>query len=391
MCANDGMLHLKLISKKEVISDDQSTIDQLKGGHIGNMVDGILYLGIEEALYLMDVRNAECTANGKPVAFNDIASAFWKSGKFTSRYFTYKDWRDRGLVIKSPDSSYAEPGRMQVKEYPVSSLKLPDYKLHGVFFKTDLLTIIDDAEHGRDIYDRLWFGQYGSYKAPERGRLNKLDVYETLFLIDHGMLVLDNITVKELERHAAARRRDFPRLYQVYKDWREKGYVIKTGFKFGTHFRVYFPGARPFKSESTGWIHSKHVIHVFPKESKLLIYEWARAIRVAHSVRKTFILAVPGDPDERDVGFDYILYHRKGGDAESPDSGPPRFAMLSHSEEEYIGGREFAGALRRARESRLDLLLAIMDRETAVTYYRIRQIRLPHSRQEYYEIDWLQP
>lgn len=108
-------------------------------------------------------------------------------------------------------------------------------------------------------------------------------------------------------------------------------------------------------------------------------------------MRKTFILAVPGDPDERDVGFDYILYHRKGGDAESPDSGPPRFAMLSLSEEEYIGGREFAGALRRARESRLDLLLAIMDRETAVTYYRIRQIRLPHSRQEYYEIDWLQP
>ena len=47
--------------------------------------------------------------------------------------------------------------------------------------------------------------------------------------------------------------------------------------------------------------------------------------------------------------------------------------MLSLSEEEYIGGKEFAGAIREAKSLKLDLILAIADRETAVTYYKVRQ------------------
>jgi tRNA splicing endonuclease len=65
--------------------------------------------------------------------------------------------------------------------------------------------------------------------------------------------------------------------------------------------------------------------------------------------------------------------------------------MLSLSEEEYIGGSEFAAAMRAARGMKLDLILAIADRETAVTYYRVKQIRLHGSENEYYEIDWMQP
>ena len=138
-------------------------------------------------------------------------------------------------------------------------------------------------------------------------------------------------------------------------------------------------------------IHSKHVIHVFPKESRLLISEWARAIRVAHSVRKTFILAVPGSTSGRKVKIDFILFHRKGGEAEDPEKDAPRYAMLSLSEEEYIGGRELAMAIREAKERKMELILAIADRETSVTYYKVRQIKLPGSEEEYYEIDWFQP
>ena len=32
----------------------------------------------------------------------------------------------------------------------------------------------------------------------------------------------------------------------------------------------------------------------FSRKSKMIISEWARAIRVAHSVKKTFILGIPG-------------------------------------------------------------------------------------------------
>jgi tRNA splicing endonuclease len=181
------------------------------------------------------------------------------------------------------------------------------------------------------------------------------------------------------------------KLFEVYTDWREKGYVIKTGFKFGTHFRVYFPGATPIKNNTAGWVHSKHVIHVFPRDSRLLISEWARAIRVAHSVRKTFILAVPGSATPKKIEIDFVLYHRRGGEAENPEIFPPKYAMLSLSEEEYIGGREFSRAINKAKERKLELVLAIADRETAVTYYKVKQIKLKDSDADYYEIDWMQP
>ena len=385
------MLELSLTGKGTFNAVDDSTADILRRGFYGNYKSRDLDLGIEEGLYLLDVRNAECSRKGKGVAFAELASKFWRSDKFLARYVTYKDWRDRGLVAITPEKQYTEPNQTPIKEYPLSRLKMPRYDLHGVFFKTDLMTIVDEDEQGRDLYENFWFGQYGSYKAAERGRLNKLDIYDALFLAEKKELTLDNITKAEMKKEACERRADFPSLYGVYKDWREKGYVIKTGFKFGTHFRVYFPGAKPMKKDDKNWTHSKHVIHVFPKSSRLLISEWARAIRVAHSVRKTFILAIPGKTSRGRSAIDFILYHRHGGDADSPQKSRPRYAMLSLGEEEYIGGQELARAINEAKKRKMELLLAIADRETAVTYYKVIQIKLPGSRYDYFEIDWFQP
>ena len=58
-----------------------------------------LELSAEEALYLLDVRNAECKGpSGKLLSFNDIAKKADRSRQFLARYFCYKDWRDRGLI-----------------------------------------------------------------------------------------------------------------------------------------------------------------------------------------------------------------------------------------------------------------------------------------------------
>ncbi len=385
------MLELELHGKDKIVAADASTGDVLKSGFYGVWAKGELRLSVEEALYLLDVRNANCTQDGGQVSFGAIAGRFWEAEKFMARYFTYKDWRERGLVAATPERDYSAPNQTPEKKYPSSTLKLPKTQMHGLFFKTDFITIINEENSGKDLYERFWFGQYGSYKASDRGRLNKLDIFETLFLMDQRKLLLDNTTRSELVKDAVSRRSDFLSLYDVYSDWREKGYVIKTGFKFGTHFRVYFPGAKPMKKEANDWAHSKHVIHVFPKDARLLISEWARAIRVAHSVRKTFILAVPGKTGKSKQEIDYVLYHRHGGEADSPADSPPKYAMLSLGEDEYIGGQEFAGAINEAKRRRLELLLAIADRETSVTYYKVRQIKLPESKHDYFEIDWLQP
>ena len=384
------MLLLEIAEKRKVVVRDQSTKDMLLKGHFGELRQGLLYLVPEEALYLIDVRGAECSENGRALHFNQVAEKFGVKGKLMARYFTYKDWRDRGLVIKYPDSAAGQSSRVPARRYPSSTLRLRDYSMKGMFFPADLLTIVDDPVVGREIYVDYWFGQYGTYKLSERGVLNKLDAYEAIYLIDRGVLKATNATRKEIFDTAARRRSDFPKLYSVYEDWRSKGYVVKTGFKFGTHFRIYFPGARPIK-EGDEWIHSKHVIHVFPRDTKLLISEWARAIRVAHSVRKTFILAIPGKSRAKKLSMDFVLYHRKPGNIETPGQDSPRFGMLSLSEDEYIGGAELSAIINDAKSRRLELIIAIADRETAVTYYKVGRIELPRSEFEYYEIDWMQP
>ncbi len=385
------MLELEMQSKEKIMPANDSTRDILKRGFYGSDENGELQLSAEEALYLMDARNAICKNGQNEISFNWLASKSGNSKKLMARYFTYKDWRDRGLIAVPIEAKYRKANKISEKKYPSSSLRLPKKKLHGVFFKNDLVSVIDENEDSRWLYDDFWIGQYGAYKASERGKLNKLDLFETLFLLDSGILELDGISKDWLIKYAASRKEDFSSMYEVYEDWRKKGYVVKTGFKFGTHFRVYFPGAKPMESNSSGWAHSKHVLHVFPKNSKLLISEWARAIRVAHSVRKTFILAVPGKTMRMKEELDYLLYHRHGGEADNPETNSPKFAMLSLSEEEYIGGQEFSNAINKAKRMRLDLLLAIADRETAVTYYKVRQISLPSSKQDYFEIDWMQP
>ncbi len=385
------MLTINYDAKEGVYANDQSTVDTLKEGSFGTYKNGKLYLEPEEALYLMDVRNTECVVPpGSRLAFNELATRLIRNKKLMAIYFTYKDWRDRGLIAKNAEFKAKQNTKTPIKRYPASQTDLKGYKLSGVFFPEDMTTVTDESDDSKQIYNDLWFGQYGTYKLGERGVLNKLDVYETVYLIDNGVLNVRGHSRSEIFNIASKRRSDFPKLYQVYSDWRSKGYVVKTGFKFGTHFRIYFPGAKPIR-ESPSWVHSKHVIHVFPRDVKLLISEWARAIRVAHSVRKTFILAIPGKSRKKRMQIDLLLYHRKGKGTENPKDDAPRYAMLSISEDEYIGGSELSAIINEAKQRKLELIIAIADRETAVTYYKVRRIDLPRSEYEYYEIDWMQP
>ncbi|MFH0973585.1 MAG: hypothetical protein V1817_02230, partial [Candidatus Micrarchaeota archaeon] len=91
--------------------------------------------------------------------------------------------------------------------------------------------------------------------------------------------------------------------------------------------------------------------------------------------------------------LDFLLYHREsaGSVPENPRNGKPKFVMLALSEEEELGGAELARAIEQAKQLGLDLVLAICDRETSITYYRVKRIELPGSKYEYYEIEWIQP
>lgn len=386
--------------KKGLSVSEPESVSSLVNGYYGNMKKGVIHLFPEEALYLMDIRNARCHDSSlNEYKFNHIASKFPRK-KEMARYFTYKDWRDRGLIARQVSEICERYGRNNVKKYPEGKLTLDRFAILARFYPDDLWSIIDDETVGKELYERHWFGQFGSYKAEQRGKLSKLDAYETLFLMRHAGLRLENANEGAVVKAAKRVHKDFLHLYDVYEDWRLQGFVLKTGFKFGTHFRLYFPGASPVR-DNNEWIHSKHVVHCFPRASKLLISEWARAIRVAHSVKKTFVLAIPGiskkkgkaakNKDAFSTTLDFLLFHRQHGGIENPKAGKPKYLMFSLSEEEYIGGEELADAIGQCKRIGLELLLAICDRETSVTYYLVKRIEVPGSKYEYYEIEWVQP
>ena len=97
------------------------------------------------------------------------------------------------------------------------------------------------------------------------------------------------------------------------------------------------------------------------------------------------------EADAFHTSLDFLLYHRLQGGIENPKEGKPKYLMFSLSEEEYIGGEELADAIEQCKRIGLELLLAICDRETSVTYYAVKRIEVPGSKYEYYEIEWEQP
>ncbi|MBI4021016.1 MAG: tRNA-intron lyase [Candidatus Aenigmarchaeota archaeon] len=380
----------------ELWVEDQEDIERLQKAGVGSLREGKLWLTIEEALYLVAFQNATCQEGDQRLGFGELAARFPEKRLFV-RYNAYRDWKDRGLVVERVRSVQGKQ-QANLKRYPTRGLRPEKLAATATWFPDDLFAVIEDEAVGRQLFQGLWIGQYGIYKQ-DRGSLLTLDFMETALLAKHFHLpVVDVRTGKKLKhgdliRQAEKRRPYATQLYEVYEDWRLQGYVVKSGFKFGSHFRIYFPGAAPGKLDYT---HSKHVLHVFPKQERLLVSEWSRAVRVAHGVRKTFLLGIPElkDEDYQEAAADFLAYRRKnvGGNWVRETTGDrPRYLMAALSEEEHIGGLELASLLKRANDLGLELLLSITDRETAITYYVLKQVELPGSRFAYYEIEWMKP
>jgi tRNA-intron endonuclease len=93
------------------------------------------------------------------------------------------------------------------------------------------------------------------------------------------------------------RRPDFDLRFKVYKDLRDRGMVVKTGFKYGTHFRAY--------DRDPDTEHAKFLIHAVPRDMETSWPELSRAVRLAHGVRKEMVF---GAADAK--GVEYLKLRR---------------------------------------------------------------------------------
>jgi len=378
----------------EIINDKLYCFDQSLQ-FIGKKEGRYFLLEPEEALWLAEIRNFAIFEKGRLVTIPEFFKRFNKN-RFSVRYLTYRDWKRRGLHITFFDRIEKKNyNKSPVKSYPASKIEINErYEIY--LDENELIGYIFE-DRAKELYCKYWFGQFGIYKNPERGKFLILDIFEVLFLSKIGFKVISNkeLSFEEILDIAKKKNENIESVYFVYEDWRSKGYILKTGFKFGTDFRIYFPGASPLK-KGKEWQHSKHVIHVFCKDVSLPANEWARAVRVAHGVKKTFITAIPGmkkeDYMKENTPIDFVVYHRnEKNEVEILGKDDPSYILISLHEDEKLSGKFLASALDLADSLGLKLLIGIVDRESSVTYYVAHRIDLPGSQNRYYEIDWFNP
>ena len=142
--------------------------------------------------------------------------------------------------------------------------------------------------HDEVISSKLYNKNFGELKK-ERVYLN---LYEACLLLDENKIqVFDKngkeISLKKLINVGEKFNDDFEMKYDVFRDLRlSRGYVVKSGLKFGCDFVVYDRG----KSPGTG--HSKWMVQVVPEVARVGLNEITRAARLATSVKKKMIFSI---------------------------------------------------------------------------------------------------
>ncbi|MDY6777385.1 MAG: tRNA-intron lyase [Candidatus Nanohaloarchaea archaeon] len=144
----------------------------------------------------------------------------------------------------------------------------------------DYQSIHEDLYYGKIFEDHLDLALSEAMHLVER---DELEVEENSETLDQ----------EELFDRFSQADEEFPQKYAVYSDLRERGYIIKSGFKFGAHFRVYPRGVNPYKEgPKTQKEHTKWVVHAVPENHTLGYAEMSRAVRLAQNIRATMLWAV---------------------------------------------------------------------------------------------------
>ena len=142
------------------------------------------------------------------------------------------------------------------------------------------------------LFEKSRFGERADDKI-------RYSFYEALFLVERGKMdvVSKNEVVQKKELVKKMQKFDarFQTKYSVFKDLREKGYVVKTALKFGADFRVYEKG------EKIGESHSKWIVFADFESNKMTWHDFSAKNRVAHSTKKNLLLAIVDD--EGDVTY----------------------------------------------------------------------------------------
>ena len=351
------MLLIGIIEKDRVIAGESAIEELYKKGFHGRPRNNKLELTLIESAYLLYREKLAINESGKNLEFRDFfIRAATIEPAFELKYIVYKDLKERGYYVQPsavdfrvyPRGSNPGSGPAKVLVY-VQSERVPlkvkellqSLKTAENMRKQLVLAVVDEESdityyevkssklHGgmeephpsltadaTFLEDRIVVWEQspsdalfnnGFYGKPLDHERLQLSLVEGGYLLSEGVLKIYSMKSDELLgidtfiEKASSIEKDFSLKFATYSNLRTLGFVPKTGFKFGTHFRVY----KEVKSLEK-LPHSEFLIHAIPHDHEFSLPVMSRAIRLSNSVRKRMIFAV-----EKGGHINYVDIGRK--------------------------------------------------------------------------------
>jgi len=161
--------------------------------------------------------------------------------------------------------------------------------------------VIWSIEDSRQLFNADFYGKPLGNPKPKADFEEPLilDLIEGVYLAENKRIRVTSkgrrMGIATLRKLARQRLKGFDALFAVYSDLREKDFIVTPGIKYGCDFAVYEQGP--------GIDHAPYIIQVMNREDSMSATEIVKAGRLASTVRKTFIAALPGEK-----GVEYLEF-----------------------------------------------------------------------------------
>jgi tRNA-intron endonuclease len=159
--------------------------------------------------------------------------------------------------------------------------------------------IFSNKKEAFTLYEQSRFGEQ------KEGKII-YSIPEALYLVEKGkMQILAGKKKISFEKLMAKFQEEDSKIgikYAVFKDMRNRGYIVKTALKFGAEFRVYDKGKQP------GEEHALWILYPVKENETLTWHDFSAKNRVAHSTKKNLLIGIVDE--EGDVTY-YEISWRK--------------------------------------------------------------------------------
>ena len=157
--------------------------------------------------------------------------------------------------------------------------------------------VVWDLKDSQKLFTQGYYGKPIGISKPKVDEINApliLDLIEGFYLLQKSKIRIfkkkNKITETEMLQICRKEYLNFDKKFQVYKNFRDKGYIVNPGIKFGCDFAVYQKGP--------GIDHAPYLVQVYNTSDAITSTGVVLAGRLATTVRKQFILAIPHGKDD---------------------------------------------------------------------------------------------